>query len=84
MFRRPYYIIGKHVLRKMKNELVSDIYETLLGMIGHLHWWPADTPFEVVIGTILTQSWCSAVLSKAIVGKVRVSPWLACIRKKSG
>jgi endonuclease-3 related protein len=23
---------------------------------GHLHWWPAETPFEVCVGAILTQN----------------------------
>ncbi|WP_440952995.1 endonuclease III domain-containing protein [Methanococcoides sp. FTZ1] len=50
----------------MQNELVSSIYETLLGKIGHLHWWPADTPFEVVIGTILTQQTKWTNVEKAI------------------
>lgn len=50
----------------MQNELVSDIYEALLGMIGHLQWWPADTPFEVVIGTILTQQTKWTNVEKAI------------------
>lgn len=50
----------------MQNELVSDIYETLLGKIGHLQWWPADTPFEVVIGTILTQQTKWTNVEKAI------------------
>lgn len=50
----------------MQNELVSEIYETLLGKIGHLQWWPADTPFEVVIGTILTQQTKWTNVEKAI------------------
>ncbi|AKB84157.1 endonuclease III domain-containing protein [Methanococcoides methylutens] len=50
----------------MQNELVSEIYETLLGKIGHLHWWPADTPFEVVVGTILTQQTKWTNVEKAI------------------
>jgi endonuclease-3 related protein len=31
------------------------IYNKLLNRLGHQQWWPADTPFEVVIGAILTQ-----------------------------
>src|SRR6056297_2321979 len=50
----------------MQTELVSEIYETLLGKIGHLRWWPADTPFEVVIGTILTQQTKWTNVEKAI------------------
>jgi len=50
----------------MQNELVSDVYEILLGKIGHLQWWPADTPFEVVIGKILTQQTKWTNVEKAI------------------
>ncbi|MCL7415055.1 MAG: endonuclease [ANME-2 cluster archaeon] len=32
-----------------------DIYEQLLHALGHQDWWPADTPFEVAVGAILTQ-----------------------------
>ena len=33
-----------------------DIYQRLFDHYGNRHWWPADTPFEVVIGAILTQN----------------------------
>ena len=32
-----------------------EVYKKLLNKLGHKHWWPADTPFEVVVGAILTQ-----------------------------
>jgi endonuclease-3 related protein len=32
------------------------VYETLHGYFGDLHWWPGDSPFEVVVGAILTQN----------------------------
>ncbi|ODS41885.1 MAG: endonuclease [Candidatus Altiarchaeales archaeon IMC4] len=32
------------------------IHYLLLEHFGRQHWWPADTPFEVVVGAILTQS----------------------------
>jgi endonuclease-3 related protein len=32
-----------------------DLYTKLLTVLGHQHWWPADTPFEVVVGALLTQ-----------------------------
>ena len=32
------------------------IYQTLLGHYGCRDWWPAKTPFEVVVGAILTQN----------------------------
>lgn len=32
-----------------------DIYHKLLEKLGEQRWWPAETPFEVVVGAILTQ-----------------------------
>jgi endonuclease-3 related protein len=26
------------------------------GYFGDLHWWPAENPFEVMVGAILTQN----------------------------
>src|ERR1700677_4322660 len=31
-------------------------YETLSGAMGPMRWWPGETPFEVIVGAILTQS----------------------------
>ncbi len=32
------------------------IYQKLYSSIGPRHWWPGDSPFEVIIGAILTQN----------------------------
>ncbi len=32
------------------------IYKELLQQFGHQNWWPAETPYEVVVGAILTQN----------------------------
>ena len=34
---------------------------------GHLQWWPADSPFEICVGAILTQntSWKNVELALA-------------------
>ena len=42
------------------------IYNELLNLFGHKNWWPADTPFEVVVGTILTQQTRWENVEKAI------------------
>ncbi len=34
---------------------MMNIYNKLLNQFGHQRWWPADTPFEVIVGAILTQ-----------------------------
>jgi endonuclease-3 related protein len=35
---------------------LTDIFNRLADHFGPLHWWPAETPFEVVVGAILTQN----------------------------
>jgi endonuclease-3 related protein len=42
------------------------IYQELLEHFGPLNWWPADSPFEVVIGAILTQNTAWTNVEKAI------------------
>lgn len=39
-----------------------NIYQTLYARYGNLRWQPADTPFEVIVGAILTQNtaWTNA------------------------
>ncbi len=43
-----------------------DIYRRLLDHFGPQHWWPAEEPFEVIIGAILTQSAAWGNVEKAI------------------
>ena len=42
--------------KKGKREQLLAIYRTLYDSLGPQHWWPADSPFEVIIGAILTQN----------------------------
>ncbi len=35
---------------------LRQIFDVLNGYFGELNWWPADTPFEVIVGVILTQN----------------------------
>jgi len=43
-------------------EDLSLIYDALFATFGHQGWWPAETPFETMVGAILTQnvSWTNA------------------------
>ena len=45
-----------------------NIYERLNGYFGDMHWWPADTPFEVMVGAILTQNTAWTNVEKTISG----------------
>ncbi|MDR1540542.1 MAG: endonuclease III domain-containing protein [Clostridiales bacterium] len=49
----------------MGSNLLS-IYETLLAHYGELHWWPAETPYEVMVGAVLTQNTAWGNVEKAI------------------
>jgi endonuclease-3 related protein len=42
------------------------IYHTLLRFFGEQGWWPADTPFEVVVGAVLTQNTAWRNVERAI------------------
>ncbi len=46
--------------------LLGDIYRRLLDTYGPQNWWPADEPFEVMVGAILTQSASWQNVEKAI------------------
>lgn len=42
------------------------VYTKLLDELGHKNWWPADTPFEVIVGAVLTQQTKWENVEKAI------------------
>ena len=54
----------------MDNQSVSqtllDICHRLMARYGPQHWWPAEEPFEVIVGAILTQSAAWLNVEKAI------------------
>ncbi len=39
-----------------KRHEIVEIYDRLYTHFGPQHWWPAETPFEVMVGAILTQN----------------------------
>jgi endonuclease III related protein len=51
--------------RRLK-PLLTDIYQRLYKAYGPQHWWPAEEPFEVIVGAILTQSAAWTNVEKAI------------------
>ncbi len=46
--------------------MLLEIYRRLLDYYGPQGWWPADTPFEVIVGAILTQNTAWRNVEKAI------------------
>jgi endonuclease III related protein len=46
--------------------LLKKIYRCLWDAFGPQHWWPGDTPFEIIVGAILTQNTNWTNVEKAI------------------
>ena len=36
--------------------MLSEAYRQLFDAFGPQHWWPGETPFEVIVGAVLTQN----------------------------
>ena len=49
------------------NQALLNIYHQLMARYGPQNWWPAQGPFEVIVGAILTQSAAWGNVEKAIV-----------------
>ena len=49
------------------DQLLKNIHQRLTVAYGPQHWWPAEEPFEVMVGAILTQSAAWSNVEKAIV-----------------
>ena len=47
---------AKYTVTESVRNLLEEIYHRLFEKYGTQRWWPGETPFEVMIGAILTQS----------------------------
>ena len=47
-------------------KILLKIYKSIYDYFGPLHWWPGSTPFEVIVGAILTQNTSWINVEKAI------------------
>jgi endonuclease III related protein len=57
-------------LMQRRQALIEGVFNQLLTAHGPQHWWPADSPFEVIVGAILTQNTAWRNVKQAI-GKLR-------------
>jgi endonuclease-3 related protein len=59
---------GRHktIALKLSSACLMTIYQRLLDRYGAQHWWPAETPFEVMVGAVLTQNTAWSNVEKAI------------------
>ncbi len=50
----------------MIKQKLEEIYDLAFERFGPQHWWPGETPFEIIIGAILTQNTSWSNVEKAI------------------
>jgi endonuclease-3 related protein len=55
-----------HAAERQSTPPFEDYFQTLLQGLGPQRWWPAKTPFEVIVGAILTQSTAWTNVERAI------------------
>lgn len=51
----------------VNQQKLLNLYDSLLSMYGRQKWWPADSPFEVMAGAILTQNTNWSNVEKALI-----------------
>ncbi len=56
---------GKERFDKNQTE-IKQIYNMLFSQYGPQHWWPGDSPFEIMVGAILTQNTAWVNVEQAI------------------
>jgi endonuclease-3 related protein len=59
-------MFDKEIGKKLKA-----IYRTLYRTYGPQHWWPGDSPFEVMVGAVLTQNTAWVNVEKALANLKR-------------
>jgi endonuclease-3 related protein len=59
-----------------RQEIVRAIFRKLSADWGPQHWWPAETPFEVIVGAILTQNTTWTNVERAM-GQLRAAGLLS-------
>lgn len=50
---------------------LKSVFDRLLNVYGPQHWWPGETPFEVIVGAVLTQNTNWTNVEKAIANLKR-------------
>ncbi|MBU1274732.1 MAG: endonuclease III domain-containing protein [Proteobacteria bacterium] len=53
------------------SQRLNELYQRLLDAYGPLGWWPGESPFEVMVGAVLTQNTNWANVVKAIANLKR-------------
>lgn len=53
-------------MKTQTQNILLKIYKSLYDFFGPLNWWPGDTPFEIMVGAVLTQNTSWSNVEKAI------------------
>jgi endonuclease-3 related protein len=65
-------------MKTQTQNILLKIYKSLYNYFGPLNWWPGDTPFEIMVGAILTQNTSWSNVEKAISNLKKenlLEPW---------
>ena len=52
--------------KRLVGQALQDIYPRLMDCYGPQHWWPAEGPYEMMVGAVLTQSAAWSNVERAI------------------
>jgi endonuclease-3 related protein len=63
-------VLARMFDKEIRKQLKA-IYRRLYQAYGPQHWWPGDTPFEVMVGAVLTQNTAWTNVEKAIANLKR-------------
>jgi len=55
---------------RLSRRSLNAVYEALLHCYGPQYWWPGDSPFEIMVGAVLTQNTAWSNVEKAIANLV--------------
>jgi endonuclease-3 related protein len=61
----------------MERERLLEVFRALHAAYGPQDWWPGETPFEVMVGAVLTQSTAWTNVERALDGLTRRIPLTA-------
>lgn len=61
----------KHKGRSQSRQSLLQIFDLLRSSYGPQHWWPGDSPFEVIVGAVLTQNTAWHNVAQAIANLQR-------------
>jgi len=63
---------------------LTQIFKTLLEAYGPRHWWPAESPYEMMVGAILTQNttWLNVEKAIAELGSRLTPDYIAAVSEE--